>query len=298
MISTPSTERFLFPALLAAALTAACGTLTTEAPRDDAGSAAPSPAAAGTGASADEALRILRVSTTAATLTGGSPSEAESGSLVVAAVVTHRGDGTLAGGTLEDERGRVYAAFSAGAEKGTFTAPLTWRDANVTAPITFTGTGARATLVARFFDDAGREAKATVEIGLACRDRLYGLVAACAGECADLASTGAHCGACGRACGAGLVCDGGTCEAATLVTPKAGGAALTGCIDTRTVVRPLSCEDVCKAAGKACTNADDTGGGFPRAGTQFMNAGCAGSLAGVSSCTSDLLPASFTCACK
>ncbi|MDQ3038078.1 MAG: hypothetical protein M3Q72_00560, partial [Actinomycetota bacterium] len=65
----------------------------------------------------------------------------------------------------------------------------------------------------------------------------------CGGRCVDLASDGAHCGACGTACGAGLVCSGSAC------VPSCG-AGLTecsgSCVDTR--FHPSHCT----ACGAAC----------------------------------------------
>lgn len=74
-------------------------------------------------------------------------------------------------------------------------------------PIDFeTGEESRVFL-ARFFDQAGNKATKTVALNLYCAGG-----GACDGVCKDLIADGANCGACGRACDAGVdACIDGVC---------------------------------------------------------------------------------------
>jgi hypothetical protein len=205
------------------------------------------------------ALQIVSLTSTVGTLTGGKPKPTETEAATFVAIVTDTsGLDAIAGGQLQDETGATYGAFGAGANKGTYTASVAWALVNQVRPIDFTGNSGKRTFSAKFYDNSGNVATASVEIALACRDTKYGLIGACGGDCADTESTGAHCGACGKACAAGQVCKAGACAP----------AAKDECIDRRTVVQPVRCLDVCAAAGKACLT-----------GLRYWpNPGCTGSL--------------------
>ena len=76
----------------------------------------------------------------------------------------HRGGlDTIAGGMLQDDAGGTYAAFGAGAVKGTYTATVAWSAINVVRAIDEPLAGQR-TFVAKFFDNDGHVASQVAPI--------------------------------------------------------------------------------------------------------------------------------------
>lgn len=147
-------------------------------------------------------------------------------------------------------------------------------------------------MTAQFFDNDGNSVKATVSVGLACRDD-YGLEGACSGVCTDTSIDGSNCGACGTACGAGLECTGaGGCVPVPLTT----GAYETSCVNPRAVVPGTNCAQICSAAGsgRACY-----GGGIGKL-ERYPNTTCAGTNYDAFYCTEGITPelnTSYTCGC-
>lgn len=100
----------------------------------------------------------------------------------------------------------------------------------------------------------------------------------CGGTCVDLQSDNLHCGACGRACGAGSACRGGTCSTAAPACPP--GEILCGsrCVD------PLSDRLFCGSsgscgggqAGVACAAGEVCSAGVCALSCQAGLTGCAG----------------------
>ncbi|HEY1088719.1 MAG TPA: hypothetical protein VGE37_13540, partial [Archangium sp.] len=86
----------------------------------------------------------------------------------------------------------------------------------------------------------------------------------CAGRCVDLATEEAHCGACGRACGAGSVCQNGSCSTAC----PGGQAFCNG-----------RCQDVttdrlnCGSCGQACDSLELCAGGACRCDAPLVDCG-------------------------
>lgn len=96
----------------------------------------------------------------------------------------------------------------------------------------------------------------------------------CAGTCVDTQSDQAHCGACGRACSGGQICNNGSCQAtSTCTAPRmvCDGA----CVNTRTDV------ENCGACGRACADG------------QFCNAGTC--MATTTACTAPRVACDGTC---
>lgn len=204
----------------------------------------------GGGATTDQ-IKILSLSTTVSTITGGQPMATESDSVTFVAIVTDtKGLDTIAGGQLVNGTGATYAAFEAGTNKGTYTAMLTFQRMNQTTALDFPDAGGMITLTAKFFDNDASVATASLPLHLACRDSSNGLMGACGGGCTDPSIDYAHCGTCGTACGNGLHCASGTCRPAVIDVNND-----TSCIAARSIDPGLSCADVCTAAGKNCSGA-------------------------------------------
>jgi hypothetical protein len=190
-------------------------------------------------------LRIAALTATVSTLTGGTPLPTESNGATFTAIVTDSlGLDSLAGGQLLDDTGLTYAAFGTGAGKGTYVAAITWASVNQTRSIDFTAMGSR-TFVAKFFDNQGNTATASLQMNLACRDDA-GLVDSCGGGCTQLSTFYANCGACGRVCKDNEVCVSGTCtNLASTGTPT--------CFAASSMRSSETCTEFCAGAGHPCT---------------------------------------------
>jgi hypothetical protein len=198
-------------------------------------------------------LRVSSVTSTAHTVTGGKPSPTETDSVQFVAIVTDTaGLDTIAGGELDDTAGHTYGAFEAGASKGTYSMTITYAQINQAAPVDLPS-GMTRELVAKFFDNAGNMATASIELELACRDA-YGLEGACGGSCSDPMFDPANCGSCGNVCPAGEACVHGSC--ATVGSQ---------CINSRSIAPNTDCDQVCAAASQTCS-------GFN--GTIYRDTGC------------------------
>lgn len=160
------------------------------------------PAEGATGTSNNGELSILSITPTSPTMTGGAPLPTESLGITFIAIVTDTaGLDAIAGGQLMDESGATFAAFGAGANKGTYSATLDWVAMNTIHAAEFGLEGGTRTFVAKFFDNHKNEATAQVEIKLACRSaKTKGLLGACGGACIDVSRDANNCGTCGNAC--------------------------------------------------------------------------------------------------
>lgn len=164
-----------------------------------------------TGSSANGQLTIVSVTPTSTIMTGGAPLATESSAVTFIAIVTDTaGLDAIAGGQLMDDTGATYAAFGAGANKGTFSATLDWVTMNQIRVAEFTAPGGKRTFIAKFFDNLKNEATASVELNLACRRASGESVGACGGACSAVARERKNCGSCGNVC-ATSVCFNGTC---------------------------------------------------------------------------------------
>ncbi|HEY8073116.1 MAG TPA: hypothetical protein VIF62_03385 [Labilithrix sp.] len=238
------------------------------------------------GTSANGALKIVNLSATAPTVTGGNPSATEANSVTFVAIVTDaKGLDSIAGGELLDDMGTTYGSFGTGSTKGTYSSALTWTQINQGRAIEFGAAGGTRSFVAKFYDNDGNVATAALAIKLACRLDASALVGACAGACVDL-TTGDACGTCGTPCARGQACGAsGTC-AAIAVT---GG--FSACTPAKAVATGTTCADVCtKAGAPACS------GAYPNPTTtcnpdQDKPGTCSTSLATPSA------PAFFQCGC-
>lgn len=258
-----------------------------------AGSSAGS-SAGGSGGSASGSLAIVSFTTTATTLTGGSPSSTETGSATFTAIVTDSsGLDTIAGGQLLDDAGLTYAAFTAGASKSTFTAAVTWASVNQVSAVNFSTLSGQRTFVAKFFDNQGNIATANLTLALTCRGStpaaLSVLLGACAGTCTDTNGY-SNCGACGNTCALPNICQNQTCTPiAASTTPL--------CLSVGNVDPTLTCTTFCASASLTCTSM--TVGQMP-------GGGCSGSmiLSGIA-CSTTIQHAinnegarSFECLCQ
>jgi hypothetical protein len=231
------------------------------APGDGGGSSeadAASPSASSTSANGE--LSIVHVASTVKTITENADSTESDSAQFVAIVTDKAGLDAIAGGTLEDDTGATYGAFSAGANKGTYVASVTFEQINSIRRIDFPQAGGARTFVIRFIDNAGNVVTASMPLDLRCRLRpagygqsidpsVAGLVGACGGKCTDLNDDPDNCGGCGNpACapfnaGASIgniqACLGGACA-----TQEQTSA----CIDVR--AQPAqTCDAVCASLG-------------------------------------------------
>ena len=194
-------------------------------------------------------IKILSLTTTVSTVTGGVPLATESNSVTFVAIVTDtKGLDTIAGGQLVDDTGATYAAFEAGTNKGTYTCTLTYQQMNQIKAIDFPVGGGMVNFTAKFFDNDANVATSSLPVHLACRDNTNGLIGACGGSCSDQSIDPANCGMCGNPCAKGTYCA-GTCQAAMI-----DGNNDTNCILTRSIDHTSTCVDICTAAGKHCVN--------------------------------------------
>jgi hypothetical protein len=188
-------------------------------------------------------LSVVSLTSTSQRLTGGKPLPTETESVTfVAIVIDGKGLDHIAGGHLVDESGATYAPFGAGATKGTYAATLTFAAMNQVRIADFPVGGGSRKFSARFFDNDGNTATASIDLALACRDERFGLVGSCGGICTDVATDGSSCGKCGTACGAGQRCNAGLCGAQTADE----------CLHKRWFGPNTTCAAVCAQRGEAC----------------------------------------------
>jgi len=203
------------------------------------------------GGSTGGSLAIVSFTATTATLTGGSPSSTETDSATLTAIVTDSyGLDTIAGGQLLDDAGLTLAAFTAGANKSTFTAAVSWTGINLVSPITFLTSSGQRTFTAKFYDNQGNTATANLTLALMCRGLTIlgnsALLPACAGTCTD--TTGyANCGACGSACLSPGICQNAKCTTTAASTTKL-------CLYVASVDPMLTCNAFCATANLTCTD--------------------------------------------
>jgi hypothetical protein len=175
--------------------------------------------------------------TSAASIATGKNGSAASSTTLVAIITDSSGLNTIAGGQVLDANGATYAAFGAGADKGTYSADVSWDAITQAAPINFGEGGSKITLTAKFFDNAGNTATSTVDLSLYCSPQASG--GACDGTCFDFGSDSSNCGKCGNACGTDLACIGGSCKPPQLSTCES-------------LTTATSCTQVCAALGVQC----------------------------------------------
>ena len=194
----------------------------------------------GGGGGGDNELAIVSLSSTSTKLTGGTPTTGESSTTSIVAIVTDtRGLDSIAGGTLLDENGATYAAFVASADKSTFTASLTWDQVTQAVPITYDGTATTRKFIAKFFDNRGGSVTSDIKLDLACRDA-DGIQSACSGKCVNKTDDGENCGACGKVCKPGFVCDGSQCET------------IFSCYRARAAGPGSTCAQMCRERRQSC----------------------------------------------
>ncbi len=236
-------------------------------------------------------LSIVSLTPTATTLTGGEALVSESSAINFIAIVTDEaGLDTIAGGQLMDDTGATYAAFGAGANKGTYSATLTWAQMTSVHAASFGPTGGSRKFVAKFVDNAHNQVTSEVDIALACR-RSSGLVSSCAGICADLRDDVNHCGACGTSCSSAQFCAAGLCNAGFATDPASPTHVQTPCIAPSAFASSTTCSQLCERAKMgACTRILQFGA---------TDATCGGTSSD-GSCTADLtqVPGPIRCRCN
>jgi hypothetical protein len=247
----------------------------------DAGADAASPSTSATSANGE--LSIVHVASTVKTITQNADSTESDSAQFVAIVTDKAGLDTIAGGTLEDDTGITYGAFSAGANKGTYVASVTFEQINSIRRIDFPQAGGTRTFVVRFIDNAGNVVTASLSLDLRCRLRpagygqsidpsVAGLVGACGGACTDLNDDPDNCGACGTPTCAtfnagGAVGDVQSCVAGSCVTQEQ----MSACVDV--AVQPAqTCDAVCASLG-AGLKCDHVFGSTMDYGCQYVGNG-------------------------
>ena len=203
---------------------------------DDAGSSGPA-----SGSSPNGALTIVSLTATVKSITSPASATAAGGAAassttLVAIITDSSGLDSIAGGQVIDETGATYAPFGAGANKGTYSASVTWDLANQANPLNFKAGGLKHTLSAKFFDNAGNVATAPLELSFYCSPTVS--AGACDGTCADFLVDDKNCGACGVACRADQRCNRGL------------GCAVTDFSVCTTGV--TSCGAYCASVGQTC----------------------------------------------
>lgn len=125
--------------------------------------------------------------------------------LIISAIVTDPdGIDDVIGGSLHDmATGRTYGAFITQAAEGSYQITLTWGAIDTVRAIDAPPDGSDRRFLARFFDVTGHIAEGEVGAVLRCAEAGR---SACAGECFDLETDVANCGACGNAVPADLTC--------------------------------------------------------------------------------------------
>lgn len=214
--------------------------------------AADASADAATADSGNGALKIVHVTSTVPTITNRplTFSQNETDKVEFVAIVTDTGGlDAIAGGTLEDDSGATYGAFGAGSTKGTYSVSLTFTAMNLVRPAEFPRAGGTRKFFAHFFDNAGNQAKAEVDIGLRCRDENDQFQAACAGSCINTDISKYWCGSCTNHCATvsdangsfneGDYCRSGGCLKEVRRT----------CVPTNDPNRARTCDAVCAGYG-------------------------------------------------
>jgi Stigma-specific protein, Stig1 len=279
-------SRMWFQALCVASLVVACsgssGSPNGPGALPDGGEQAPvteggAPADAATGTSANGELSILSLTPTSPTMTGGAPLPTESLGVTFIAIVTDAaGLDAIAGGQLMDDSGATFAAFGAGANKGTYSATLDWATMNTIHAAEFDEKGGTRTFVAKFFDNHKNEATAKVDIKLACRSATAAkeLLPACGGACSDITRDAKNCGACGNSC-TSTSCVASKCAVTFTPDPANPQIVQTDCLAPSAFAAGTTCTSLCLTRGgtSACTRtvnfsaADATCGGASTDGT-------------------------------
>lgn len=204
--------------------------------------------AGGDATSAQGALHIVSLSSTVGVLTGGKLESTDSDTVTFIAIVTNtRGLDAIAGGQLIDDTGATYGAFGAGAQKGTYTATIGWKEMNQIRALDFSAAGGEREFTAKFFDNDGDVATAKIKLKLACKAHDKTLMDACSGACVDWRVDPEHCGGC-QACGLGFACKSSVCSPPTL-NPEG----VTNCISRASVLPATTCNDVCAIFGEICS---------------------------------------------
>jgi len=162
---------------------------------------------------------------------------------------------TISGGQLLDDTGATDGAFGTGAQKGTFTATLTWAQATQVKPLNFTSKTTRI-FTAKFFDNAGGTATATATLAFSCPGSE--MSAACDGVCHDISQNDSRYGSCTNACAQTEACVKGQCRP----------AAFTDCQFTG---EPHTCNEFCASRNKQCARkcTNNTGPNKKIAGQMF-----------------------------
>lgn len=143
-----------------------------------------------------QAPTILSLSVSKSTVAPGE-------SVIVSAVVTDpQGVDDLIGGTLENPEGGTYGALATAAQEGTYSLELGFAAlAEVGNADSYLNATTRV-VDAIFYDQAGHQAKGSLEIQLACP----GDGVLCGSACVSK-DTRANCGACGATCSGGALCE-------------------------------------------------------------------------------------------
>lgn len=135
----------------------------------------------------------------------------ETASVTFTAVLTDPdGVDDLIGGSLIDESGAPYGAFTTSGQEGAYEMTISWDQINDIASIDFgPGPGSARSFTAEFFDAAGHKSQKSISIQLTCEgssacEGQCGL-GSCGTECVYL-GTAENCGGCGDDCGYGY-CD-------------------------------------------------------------------------------------------
>jgi hypothetical protein len=230
----------------------------------------------GSGQSPNAALKVLSFTSTVGTLTN----EANSDDVTfIAIVIDTKGLDSIAGGALLDDSGATYGAFGAGSTKGTYTAHVTLADVDRVHTVEFQRNSSNRNFVAKFYDNDGNVATATLPIKLQCELRVGGAyLDACAGYCVDLVNDQNNCGSCGHMCPSGTRCTNSTC-----LPPSNLGCFEQGNYPART------CSEFCSAVGKTCVSANS----YAPADTTCSKTATA------QTCTSNLSTGSYvSCVCQ
>ena len=210
----------------------------------------------GTGMSGNGALSIVSLTTTIGMVVKHPiDSDRETDQTTFIAIVTDtKGLDTIAGGQLTDETGATYAAFGAGANKGTYTASVSWDIINNVRALAYDGTSGQRQFIAKFFDNDGNVATASVPLSFECHPdpttagASNVLLGVCKGECVLKDSDARYCGSCGTSCNKASRCMNSQC----IQDPG-----VPTCFYANRVPLAQTCEDVCGGLGKQCHGASE-----------------------------------------